>query len=326
MIVETDFFLSDDVLYAFLKGTKYQLYNFWPVSVEDAPVRLLFDEIRKLPENNIVKAFHNNELIALLVFENLLWDTSHFGFKCVRIRYILTRKNVKKDILAETLKKCLVAFRKHCITNNIKFVSADIDSQEQTTSLALQQAGFRYILTWVNGFIKEPHRDDYATKGSNVGEIRPSEVKPLSNLAEKHYFKGGRFYSDPGFDKRKVDKLYGNLVKSSFENNEIMLVYRIHDEPVGLFICKNIVTYKLFSGLRVAPLRFLVIDPRYRQKKIAQDLFAKTIGYLSDKSDMITTGLEVHNLPSLNLHIKFGFIFNYTHTVYHWWNQDFENN
>jgi len=212
MIVETDFFLSDDVLYAFLKGTKYQLYNFWPVSVEDASVRLLFDEIRKLPENNIVKVFHNNELIALLVFENLLWDTSHFGFKCVRIRYILTRKNVKKDILAETLKKCLVAFRKHCITNNIKFVSADIDSQEQTTSLALQQAGFRYILTWVNGFIKEPHRDDYATKGSNVSEIRPSEVKPLSNLAEKHYFKEEGFIPTLVLTSAKLINCMGTLL------------------------------------------------------------------------------------------------------------------
>lgn len=60
-------------------------------------------------------------------------------------------------------------------------------------------------------------------------------------------------------------------------------------------------------------------DPEFRNQRIAYKLFVKTLEYLKNKSDLITTGLEVHNLPSLNLHSKIGFRFNYTHNVYHWW-------
>ncbi len=99
-----------------------------------------------------------------------------------------------------------------------------------------------------------------------------------------------------------------------------MLVYRIKNQPIGLFICEKIVTYGPFSNLLVAPLRFLVVDPKFRNKKAAYSLFLNTLEYLKDKSDIITTGLDIHNLPSLNLHSKIGFKFNYTHNTYHWWN------
>jgi GNAT superfamily N-acetyltransferase len=116
--------------------------------------------------------------------------------------------------------------------------------------------------------------------------------------------------------------MYSSLVRTSYESGQILLSYRVKGQPVGLFICKRITTFPHFDGLRVAPLRFLIVDPQFRGQKIAQDLFIRTVNYLKDYCDLVVTGLEIHNMPSLNLHVKLSFSFNYTHNAYHWWNQD----
>jgi GNAT superfamily N-acetyltransferase len=113
--------------------------------------------------------------------------------------------------------------------------------------------------------------------------------------------------------------MYSSLVRSSFESGNILLSYRVKGQPVGLFICKQTKTYSQFAGLRVALLRFLLVDPQFRGRKIAQDLFIRTVNYLKENCDLVVTGLEIHNIPSLNLHSKLTFSFNYTHNAYHWW-------
>jgi GNAT superfamily N-acetyltransferase len=318
--VGTEIKLNKDDLYSFLLNTQQSRFDLWPNVAGKAVVDLLFNEISGFHASNIIKTFYNNELVAILVFDFLEWDTSHFGFKSACIKNLITKENAERNVIGQCLEKSLAFFKKHCDKTGIRFVSIDVASQDMIKSVALQDAGFKYILTWIDGMIKDLNNDIHLPKDSEVSEINSNEVEFFSKLAEEHYFKGGRFYLDSSFNKSRVNKMYGALVKSSFKNGEILLVYRVKEKPVGLFTCKKIATYKQFSDLKVAPLRFLIVDPKYRDREIGQGLFLKTIEYLSNKSDIITTGLEINNLPSLNLHTKLGFKFNYTHNVYHFWN------
>ena len=77
--------------------------------------------------------------------------------------------------------------------------------------------------------------------------------------------------------------------------------------------------YKFNKKIKIAPLRYLIIDPKYRNKQFGVKIFEHTLKYLSSISNIITTGLEIHNIPSLNLHIKLGFKFSYIYSVFHKW-------
>lgn len=312
---------SRDKIYLFLKHVEYRKFNLWPNVTGKNLVEFLFKKINEAQtDGKIFIATKFNKITALLVIKTLDWDTQHFGFKCAKIEYILTSKVLCDNIVEESLERILDAFQKYCIESNIKFVNVVVDSRDYIISMALQKVNFRYISTYISGIFETSTALPEIKSEAKVGIIRTDEVDYFKKISPLYYFKNGRFYLDARFDRQQVDKMYEALIESSFKNNYIMLVYRLKDKPVGLFICKEVVTYESFSNLRVAPLSFLIVDPEFRSRKVAYNLFLKTLEYLKDKSDLIETGLDVHNLQSLNLHSKLGFRFNYTQNVYHWWN------
>lgn len=321
MIIVEENLPDKNTSYSFLLHSKYNKFSFWPSITDQNVADFLFKELQKIQNTGkIFTAKQHNELIALIAFRKLEWDTQHFGFGCISIDYILSNRRSDNATIGLSLKVILAEFQKYCVDNSIKFVSVSIDSWDFNVGFALQKTNFRFILSWIDGFFNGSDRNYKIEDDHFVGLIKPEEIEYFQKLASSSHSKGGRFYSDPNFDKQLVSDMYAKLVESSFRNGDFMLVYRIKNRPVGLFVCKKIVTYGPFSNLRVAPLRYLIIDPEFRKKGIAYNLSIKTLEYLKNKSDLITTGLEVHNLPSLNLHSKVGFKFNYNHNVYHWWN------
>ncbi|MDD5530065.1 MAG: GNAT family N-acetyltransferase [bacterium] len=318
--VETVSKYNKDRIYSFLKYTKYRKFNLWPNVTNDNITEFLFKEVHKIQNTDkIFIATLNDEIITLLSVNNLYWDTQHFGFKCAKIDYLLTNKNLDNCIIEKSLEQVLIMFQRYCLESNIKFVSTSIDSGDIITNLAVQRTGFSYILTWIDGVFTDSNKVPEVKDDVDAGIIKAEEIDYFTKISSVNYFQGGRFYLDKNFDRKLINKMYANLIKSSYNSKDIMLVYRINNQPVGLFICKKVVSYKSFSNLKVAHLRYLVVAPEFRNRKVAYDLFIKTIEFLKNKSDLITTGLEIHNLPSLNLHMKIGFKFNYTHNVYHCW-------
>ena len=320
--VKTMSYCDKDIIYSFLGKAGYGKFNLWPDVTGKNITRILLEDMNRIQDKGkIFVLSESNEIIALLAVKPLDWDSQHYGFKCAKIEYLLRNKTLRDDFMKNSLGIILDRFRGYCVESNIKFVYTSVDSRDFASNLALQKSGFRYILTWIDGIFRSSDKiPEMIEEKAEVGMIKPDEIEYFKKIAPLYYFKGGRFYLDPNFNKEFVDKMYSNLISFSFENNYIMLAYRIKNQPVGLFICEKIVTYESFSNLLVAPLRFLVVDPKFRNKKAAYNLFLKTLEYLKDKSNIITTGLDIHNLPSLNLHSKIGFKFNYTHNAYHWWN------
>jgi GNAT superfamily N-acetyltransferase len=268
--------------------------------------------------NNLITALDGDRLVALMTYSDLDWDTRHYGYKSGYIQYLLTDNSLDQNLIRQSLYRVLSLFKQRCRDKKIEFVSADLDSWDFMKSFALQRVNFKYILTQIDGFVKEKIDPIQVFDDVEVSSIKSDEIEYFEKLAAHSYFFGGRFYADPGFDRVRVDQMYANLVRSSYENGQILLSYRVNGKPVGLFICKRIVSYPHFGGLRVAPLRFLIVDPQFRGRKIAQDLFIQTVNYLKDSCDLVETGLEIHNMPSLNLHVNLSFSFNYTHNAYHW--------
>ncbi len=177
--------------------------------------------------------------------------------------------------------------------------------------------GFNFVVNWIDGFYKTGSSDNMVS--SSYGLIKEGEVEAVSNISKEFYYKHGRFYTDKNFDPRQVDEMYYSIVKNSFKNDDIILIARNNDKPVGAFIAKPVVSYPDFKSLKVAHLRFLVLDNNHRGHKFGQNLFSSMLSYFDDKCDIIVTGLESHNHVSMNLHNKFRFKYNYSHNAYHLW-------
>lgn len=306
-------------LLTMLLNCEYKRFDGWPGVDAPKVANYLYDDICQ-PGNlgNIITALDGDRVVALMTYSDLDWDSKHYGYKSGYIQHLLTNNSLDQDLIRQSLDQVLFLFKQRCLDTKIEFVSADLGSWDFNKSFALQKANFKYIITQIDGIVKEKIDPIQAGDEVEVSLISPDEIDFFEKLAAQSYFFGGRFYADPGFDRVRVDQMYASLVRTSYENGQILLSYRVKGHPVGLFICKRIQAYSHFGGLRVAHLRFLIVDTRFRGRKIAQDLFIRTVNYLKDSCDLVVTGLEIHNMPSLNLHAKLSFLFNYTHNTYHW--------
>lgn len=310
-------------LYTFLKSVKFTRFHLFPNTGNSNLQKYLFGLIsNRLKDLTVFSYSENSKIICLIFLQILDWDSNHFGFKCASINEIFYDSSVNNEELKKALNIIFSEIEKEAYQNGIKFMSVSVNAFDSIVSNALQYCNFKFILTWINGLYDSGEKIKLNDDDFEIGLIKESEVGFYKDLAARYYFKGGRFYLDKNFDTSLVDSMYASLIEASFKNDDIMLSCRSKSKSLGLFICRKIMNYSHFNNLRVAPLRYLIIDPEVRQKLIGYKLFAGTINFLQDKCDIITTGLEVHNLPSLNLHTKLGFKFNYTHNLFHWWSSE----
>jgi len=318
--IEKSNIIDEQQLRSFLKFVKYPKFNLYP-GVNNLNIQnYLYDLINSSCKDDTVFVYtEDTEIIALVIVKFLDWDSKHFGINCASISNIFVNDHADYRLVEQALSKLLCEIQNHAILEKIRFMSVSINSMENIISAALQSNNFKYILTWVDGIYNSKERMQSNEDEFKVGVIEKSEIEHYKKIASKYYFKGGRFYLDKNFNASLVDSMYSNLITSSYENNDIMLSCRYNGKPLGLFVCKKIVEYPSFNNLLVAPLRYLIVEPEARNKHVGNELFASTINYLLDKCNVISTGLEVHNLPSLNLHLKLNFKINHTHNVFHWW-------
>jgi hypothetical protein len=306
---------------SFLLSANYAKYNLYPgLTVDDLCEYSLKLLTNSYNNGKLFIAQSDSEIQAIISFKALDWDSQHFGFKCAIIDQHYYNQNIDHGKLALVFNEMISDVIDYANSENVRFISISVNSWDTFISNILQSYYYKYILTWIDGVFIPSGKLPNIFPDHEIGLIKEEEVAIYQKIAENNYFDGGRFYLDERFDISRVRKMYPELVASSYKNDDIMLSYRISGEPVGLFVCKKIQKFNDRNDVRIAPLRFLVISNEIRKRHLGQNLFSGTLNYLMDISDVITTGLEVHNLASLNLHSKLNFKFNYTHNVFHWWN------
>lgn len=294
-------------------------YSLWPGVTMDQITNLKLNQIINDEKSGESFIFEKSAKCYLYYHVHYLeWDSTHFGYKCGTIKNFYIDDEIGFPEIDEIVKKIKPDFFQYLKTSNFKFIFADICSQSKNGNYFIQSLRFEYILNWVDGFWSTKNRVNINPNFS-VCEIRDEELELISNIASKYYYKGGRFYSDKRFDKVKVDKLYESIIRNSIQNGEIILVLHENNLPIGVFVSKKVTEYESFNKLKVAHLRFLVINESNRGINAGYNIFISTLDYLRNKCDLVVTGLESHNLVSLNLHIKMGFKFNYSHNAYHLW-------
>ena len=306
----------------FLIANSLERHGIWLPEQKESLQNYFINKSIELNKDEEIFIIHSsNEILASLKCAFLDWDTKFYGFNSFNIDNIVVNRLIDRYSQNKVLTKLFEYLNEYLYKNNAQFSSLKINNCESNIISIAQNFYYKFILTWHEGFLKTDKLNKNNKIVGNFGPIKEEEVDFFSKLACKSYYSGGRFYSDPYFNNNKVNEMYESLVKSSYKNKDIMLVYRYENDPAGLFICKSIQEIKLNTIIKIAPLRFLLVDTKFREKGIGINIFKETLNYLKKISDIITTGLESHNLKSLNIHNKFGFKYNYTYSVFHKWHK-----
>jgi RimJ/RimL family protein N-acetyltransferase len=295
-------------------------HSLWP-GYSDEVYQEKYNLLNKIGEDDTLLNV-NTEIDSKIriILTILKWDTAHFGFNCYKIRITNSEnlKSIEKDVI-EKIKNRLVLF---FTQNKVRFVFADVDSTDFNVNNLLQNLGFNFILNWIDGFIESKNVSENISESTKYNQISTEDVHFYADLTKKHYYKSGRFYLDKNFEKTKVDELYESLIYNSVNKQNIIITDSLNEVKNGLVICKEMGTFEYLNNIDVVSLRFLIVNPESRGARIGEKLLKKAIVNMKEKYNLITTGIETHNLISLNIHRKLGFKFNYSHNAYHFWNKE----
>lgn len=306
----------DDIVYL-NSHTNHRNFSNWPTISDEMVGKYLIDEtVRECELGNFLICRHNDVPIGFVSIVEQGWDTQFFGFKCYKINKLLAVDYIhpieRINLIQDMILTCMNRF-----ALDAKLILSDIDSWDFEQNQALQICQFRYILAWIDGFYTGSCFSIDFPKGHSASLYEDYDYSAIKKFIGKTYFRGGRFYLDSSFRQSNPRLIYESL----FENaiiNDIVYVYRIEGRAVGVFISKK-PTYIDPLRISISALRFLLVDPEYRRMNVATNLYKSFVNYLLPYSDLITTGLEVHNIPSMNLHANLNFYFNFTHNAYHLW-------
>lgn len=280
------------------------------------------NDLSYFKENNFVEkenekiwvATYNDEVQGFLIFRSANWDTEFFGYESGRLDEFSvwsTIPEVKNKIITELFS----VFLKHAKELKLKFCLASINVWDIDISEVLSKNGFNFIVNWGSCYLKK--KNDYSLPDNySIREASIDDSEKLLDITQ-YYFKGGRFYLDPNIDNKKVDSLYENLVINSIKDKAayVKILKTENQDVVGFFIYKKVDN----NSIKIGALRFLVFDPNYTAGGLANSFLSEVSNTLLEDCDIVTSGIELHNVPSLAIHLKSRFKFNHSRNAFHGW-------
>ena len=300
-------------------SSEKEKFNLWPVEFD--PHKYHTERLKNIPAEKILffAAVSNQSIQAVLEFQYNDYESQLWGYTCGTITNVYHKSGISNQERETSIKELFGYFQKFRQQEKIKFCFLSVSSWDSLLSLAAQQQGFRYMLTWGKCFYNK-----------DMGLQLPDGYSVSMHKQEKHldsflamtkdYFKGGRFYLDPAMDIAKIDKMYGDLVTSCFHSPDYDFIVLLNTEknPVAVFISKKL-TYKFRNDFEVNVLRFLLSDRKIFPGGIATPFLSETSRLLARQATLVDSGIEMHNLPSLKIHTDAGYKFNYIYAGYHSW-------
>lgn len=264
--------------------------------------------------------FERSELKAVVEYQHSPYEIGLLGFKCGSISQFFFINNLNDNDKRKLLTTFYDFFNEYRKSEDIKFCFLPLSNTDSVLSSVAQDAGFKYILSWGSCFYNQSHTNSCLPEGFYIDFSKKQEHFDQYMLMVKNYFKGGRFYLDLHVPLEKADKLYYDLVENSFKSDiwQFATLFNPQHVPTGYFIWRTI-RYPMTKPINVAALRFLATNRDASQKGLATLFLKEVSNLLMREHNLVSSGIELHNLPSLKIHNNVGYRFNYVYSAYHSW-------
>lgn len=190
---------------------------------------------------------------------------------------------------------------------------ARIPASNQAALRALENTGFHLI----ECYLELEHSLENIPQRTGKNEIRPLQTKEILELEKIALasFQYSRFHVDPFIDRSQADITRSEWVKNACRGRaDFVFVAHVDQQPVGFLTCMKQLSKRITTGI----LDLIAVHPAYRDHKIGYDLTSEFLTYCrNQKYFSARVGTQAHNIPSLRLYEKVGFLMSRTFFSYH---------
>ncbi len=252
------------------------------------------------------------ELLLLLTFSKLDWDSSHFGIPLWAIQYILGRKEAGH--LAEMKRRAVAATLRILGEERAIHVSAKVDFRDIPTVHALEMEGFRLMdttVTYAFDFRKKqiPEVKDQCSLRLATSDDQEVLLRIAATSFSGTRISDDRFHADPDLPRERSDALYVEWIRNSTSgrNADGIIVAEIDGEPVGFTTMQKVRARRDDVGVNVGALILSAVQPQVRKRNVYTSMIRKGLEYLASEADIVELGTQISNLPVQKAWTTLGF-------------------
>ena len=186
---------------------------------------------------------------AIVVLEELPWDSALFGRRMGRIGYILHHGRADRNALTGVVKSVV----DYALNQGLEHLSVSVDAADVWSLQALEHCGFRVMDSLLTGlFEKQGSRLRPAKTLCHVRLYRPEDLAGVMAVAEEAFDRyTGRFHHDPTLSHAAAQKVYlawaENLCRQ--ESTSKVVVAERHGEIVGFLAYQRLAALSQTTGL-----------------------------------------------------------------------------
>ncbi len=316
-----DFRPSAAQLEALLAVYRYGRYleNYrLPPERSRAHERRLLEQALSRPDAMTVAVTEGMTVDGLLVGHYSAWDSEHFGYGVAVIDGIyLAEKGYAHDRLVAD--RLVAGFMEWCRRRRIRFASMRLSSLQLAAIHALEQAGFRYIESYIYNVFD---LDRLGKPDASLPTLRPARAEDEAIMMgyAPGAFATQRFHADPRIEPEKAEGLYRKWIVSAFADPQReTLVMEEDGRPVAFMVYRG-EDHRSTLGLRLIALNMALLDPESRGKGLGNRFYSALLHhYAREGFELVESGLSMRNQVSLNWHNKAGFRVVSTQITLHAW-------
>ncbi|ODS33764.1 MAG: TDP-fucosamine acetyltransferase [Candidatus Scalindua rubra] len=228
-----------------------------------------------------------------------------------RDAYCLNFRQDYMEILMDENSKEFIDFNRYLSESPI-FIYCKIPALNITIIKFLESRGFNLVDTNVT-FEKNINKNRYALNDKSIRLANSADCEKVVLLANGA-FHFSRFHLDPLIPKDLADKIKGEWANNYFlgKRGDKMFIKIVNDQIVGFL-------QLLKDANNVVIIDLIAVDKNHRRDNIACDLIAYAeLEYRH--SQVIRTGTQVANIPSIKLYEKLGFRLVDSQYIFHYHN------
>jgi hypothetical protein len=262
------------------------------------------------------------EIIGLIDFKKLEWDSAHFGIETARIDYLLASGDYLRSLYIK--QKLISRLMMECHDLLVSHLSARVNKEDISSIHALESKSFRLmdvLVTYSFDF-----RSQKWLEPVTVYPVRPFRQSDLPKLLEISLECFGqtpvatdRFHADPAFSKERSDRLYVEwLTNLSQDPTNVLLVAEDNGNLVGFNVCTDNKLMADKIGLRVGSMVLTAVKSSERNKFVGVSLLAASVSSFRDKVDILESGGQVSNYRIQRAWSRVGFKPTRAQCTFHW--------
>jgi len=192
-------------------------------------------------------------------------------------------------------------------------LTSRINTANLTACRALENTGFHLIECYLELEHNLKNIPSVKTE-ANISPFIERELYQLEKIALES-FRYSRFHMDPEISKPGADRSRAEWVKNACMGRaELVLVSHESDMPSGFVICMK----STINQSVIGKLDLIAVHPSYRRRTIGYYL---TIAFLTHCKNQgyssAHVGTQAHNIPSLRMYDKAGFVIKNSFYSYH---------